>query len=102
MPADAILMQLRVAGCIIVVALVRVLNIAVPVLYRNAINKLAEVSDLTHPTRGEKPITFTFMDVRPCILACIRHRAKNCWKLHRDTLIVHMTANIACLDSVMA
>ena len=63
-PADAITMQLRVAGCIIIVALVRVLNIAVPVLYRNAINKLAEVSDLTHPSRGEKPETFTFLDVR--------------------------------------
>ena len=57
-------MQLRVAACIVIVALVRVLNIAVPVLYRNAVNKLAEVSDLTHPARGERAETFTFMDVR--------------------------------------
>lgn len=57
-------MQLRVAACVVIVAVVRVLNIAVPVLYRNAVNKLAEVSDLTHPTRQEKPQTFTFMDVR--------------------------------------
>ena len=61
--ADAITMQLRVAACVVIVALVRVLNIAVPVLYRNAVNKLAEVSDLTHPTRREEPQTFTFMDV---------------------------------------
>ena len=61
-------MQLRVAACVVIVALVRVLNIAVPVLYRNAINKLAEVSDLTHPIRGEKPIAFTFMDVRSCTI----------------------------------
>ena len=56
-------MQLRVAGCIIVVALVRVLNLAVPVLYRNAVNRLAEVSDLTHPSRGQAKETFSFMDV---------------------------------------
>lgn len=62
--ADAIMMQLRVAACIVIVALVRVLNIAVPVLYRNAVNKLAEVSDLTHPRGGERPQTFTFLDVR--------------------------------------
>lgn len=63
MPADAITMQLRVAICIVIVALVRVLNIAVPVLYRNAVNRLAEVSDLTHPRRGEKPVHFSFLDV---------------------------------------
>jgi ATP-binding cassette subfamily B (MDR/TAP) protein 6 len=62
--AEAITMQLRVAGCVVIVALVRVLNLAVPLLYRNAVNKLAEVSDLTHPTRGEPKETFSFMNVR--------------------------------------
>lgn len=60
-------MQLRVAVCIVIVALVRVLNIAVPVLYRNAVNRLAEVSDLTHPRRGEQPVAFTFLDVIPSV-----------------------------------
>ena len=74
MCADAITMQLRVAVCVLIVAVVRVLNIAVPVLYRNAVNKLAEVSDLTHPSRKEEPQTFTFMDVSFCIplLCCTK------------------------------
>ena len=60
---DALGMQMRVAACVIIVGLVRVLNLAVPIFYRNAVNKLAEVSDATHPRHGEKS-EYTFMDVR--------------------------------------
>lgn len=56
-------MQLRVAGCVAIVASVRVLNLAVPILYRNAVNKLAEVSDATHPRHGKKD-QFTFIEVQ--------------------------------------
>ena len=56
-------MQLRVAGCVLIVAIVRVLNLAVPVLYRNAINKLAETTNLTHPRPGDKPLYPSFFNV---------------------------------------
>lgn len=46
-----------------IVAFVRVLNLAVPYFYRNAINKLSEVTNLTHPPPREKPEHFTFMEV---------------------------------------
>ena len=58
-------MQLRVVACIVIVALVRLLNLAVPILYKNTVNRLAEVSDLTHPRPGQPKEHFTFMDVRP-------------------------------------
>lgn len=69
MLADAIPMQLRVAGCVLIVAFVRALNLAVPVLYRNAINKLAEVTNLVHPRGAEKPEHFTFMEVSTATLS---------------------------------
>lgn len=56
-------MQLRVGGCVLIVAIVRVLNLAVPVLYRNAINKLSEATNLTHPRPGDQPQYPGFLNV---------------------------------------
>ena len=73
-------MQLRVLACIVIVALVRLLNLAVPILYKNTVNRLAEVSDLTHPRPGQPKEHFTFMDVRPLPESCTPLRLVGGWE----------------------
>ena len=56
-------MQLRALACLAIVAVVRMLNLAIPILYRDVINTLASTSDATHPKDGRQPHTFSFKEV---------------------------------------
>ena len=57
-------MQLRAIVCVLIVAALRLLNLAVPILYRDVINVLSDVNEATHPRSGEEPQRFTFKQVR--------------------------------------
>ena len=56
-------MQARALACVAIVAVLRLLNLAIPILYRDVINTLASASELTHPRDGKAPQTFTFKQV---------------------------------------
>ena len=57
-------MQLRAVVCVLIVACLRLLNLAVPILYRDVINRLSQVSNATHPPPGVEPQQFTFKQAR--------------------------------------
>ena len=60
---DTPMLQLRAVLCVIIVGIIRVLNLAVPVLYKHVVDTLSDVSTRTHPSHGEEPQTFTLMEV---------------------------------------
>lgn len=57
------LLQVRAVGCVLIVAVMRLLNLAVPILYRDVVNTMADVSSKTHPPPGQQPQHFTFKQV---------------------------------------
>ena len=60
-------LRLRAILCIVIIAAMRLLNLAVPILYKHVVDTMANVSARTHPTGPEPPQTFNFMQV--CSLA---------------------------------
>ncbi|KAK9792972.1 hypothetical protein WJX73_004493 [Symbiochloris irregularis] len=57
------LLQVRALGCVVIVAMARLLNLAVPILYRDVVNTMADVSAKTHPPPGQPAQHFTFKQV---------------------------------------
>ena len=74
--------QARALGCVLIVAVMRLLNLAVPILYRDVVNTLADVSSKTHPPPGQPAQHFTFKEVASlpvlCCSACVCSRACTC------------------------
>ncbi|KAK9816458.1 hypothetical protein WJX72_000550 [[Myrmecia] bisecta] len=67
---DTPMLQLRAVLCVMIVVFIRLLNLAVPVLYKHVVDTLSDVSSRTHPSHGEPPQTFTFWQVfYPFVLA---------------------------------
>lgn len=60
-----LVLQVRAVGCVLIVAVMRLLNLAVPILYRDVVNTMADVSSKTHPPPGQQPQHFTFKQARP-------------------------------------
>ena len=60
---DRIALQLRAFTCIILILIMRVLNLAVPILYKKVVDTLASTSEGTHPRPGEEKQTFDFWQV---------------------------------------
>ena len=56
-------LRLRAILCIVIIAAMRLLNLAVPILYKHVVDTMANVSARTHPTGPEPPQTFNFMQV---------------------------------------
>lgn len=56
--------QLRALACVVIVVIVRVLNLAVPIVYKHVVDKLSDVTSMTHPRGGEQPRTLPFSEVR--------------------------------------
>lgn len=56
-------LQLRAILCIVIIAVMRLLNLAVPILYKHVVDTMANVSARTHPTGPEAPQTFNFIQV---------------------------------------
>ena len=48
----------------VIVVIVRVLNLAVPIVYKHLVDRLADVTSATHPRGAEAPETFTFIQAR--------------------------------------
>lgn len=53
-------LQLRAGVCVLAVASMRLLNLAVPILYRNVVNELSRASNDAHPEHEQQPIYTTF------------------------------------------
>ncbi len=56
-------LQLRAVLCVFIIGVMRMLNLAVPILYKHVVDTMANVSARTHPTGPEAPQTFNFMEV---------------------------------------
>lgn len=57
------MMQLRAGVCVLAIAIMRLLNLAVPILYRDVVNTLADASSAAHPRAGESPESTPFWHV---------------------------------------
>ena len=57
------MMQLRAGVCVLAIAIMRLLNLAVPILYRDVVNTLADASSAAHPRAGETPESTSFWHV---------------------------------------
>lgn len=60
---DSVILQLRAFSCIILILIMRVLNLAVPILYKKVVDTLASTSEGTHPRPGEEREYFQFWQV---------------------------------------
>lgn len=60
---EGTILQLRAFLCIILILIMRVLNLAVPILYKNVVDVLADTSERTHPRDGGEPEKFQFKQV---------------------------------------
>ena len=60
---EGTILQLRAFMCIIIILIMRVLNLAVPILYKNVVDVLANTSERTHPRDGSEPEKFQFKQV---------------------------------------
>ena len=58
----ALPLQLRASVCVGLVVVLRLLNLAVPILYKKVVDEFAYASAVTHPQSGE-PRTFSFHEV---------------------------------------
>ena len=56
--------QLRAVACAVIVVIVRVLNIAVPLVYKRVVDTLSDATAGTHAEHGETPQTYSFKQVR--------------------------------------
>ncbi|KAK9864361.1 hypothetical protein WJX84_009107 [Apatococcus fuscideae] len=65
-------LQVRAVLCVFIIVIMRLLNLAVPILYKHVVDTMANVSARTHPTGPEAPQTFNFMQVfSPWVLSYI-------------------------------
>ena len=55
--------QLRAVACAVIVVIVRVLNIAVPLVYKRVVDTLSDATAGTHAEHGETPQTYSFRQV---------------------------------------
>ena len=62
-------MQMRAVLCVLLILVMRVLNLAVPILYKELVDLFADVTNKTH---RKEPQQFTFKHVGPpeCCPAC--------------------------------
>lgn len=58
------MLQLRAGVCVLAVALMRLLNLAVPILYRDVVNVMSDASSAAHPRGSEAPESTPFWQVR--------------------------------------
>ncbi|PSC71777.1 ATP-binding cassette sub-family B member mitochondrial [Micractinium conductrix] len=66
---DTVGLQIRAWVCVAMVVVLRLLNLAVPILYKKVVDEFAYASAVTHPQEGE-PRTFSFKEVFfPWVLA---------------------------------
>lgn len=61
---DSTILQLRAFTCIVLILIMRVLNLAVPILYKKVVDTLASTSEGTHPRPGEEREYYQFWQVR--------------------------------------
>ena len=66
---DSTILQLRAFICIVLILIMRVLNLAVPILYKSVVDTLADTSARTHPRDGGEPEKFQFWQVCCFLLA---------------------------------
>lgn len=59
-PDDWVL-QARGIACVVIIGAVRLLNLAVPILYKKVVDTLADITQGTHPRPGDLPQHYTFM-----------------------------------------
>ena len=81
------LMQARALGCVVIVAVMRLLNLAVPILYRDVVNTLADVSSKTHPPPGQAPQRFTFKQASQSIAGALTCLAWSHWDCRGGVII---------------
>ncbi len=60
---DSPILQLRAFSCIVLILIMRVLNLAVPILYKKVVDTLASTSEGTHPRPGEEREYYQFWQV---------------------------------------
>ena len=60
---DSPILQLRAFTCILLILIMRVLNLAVPILYKKVVDTLASTSEGTHPRPGEEREYYHFWQV---------------------------------------
>ena len=60
---DSPILQLRAFTCILLILIMRVLNLAVPLLYKKVVDTLASTSEGTHPRPGEAREHYQFWQV---------------------------------------
>ena len=60
---DSPILQLRAFSCIFLILIMRVLNLAVPILYKKVVDTLASTSEGTHPRPGEEREYYQFWQV---------------------------------------
>jgi len=62
---DSVFLQLRAFTCVILILIMRVLNLAVPILYKKVVDTLASTSEGTHPRPGDEKEHYQFWQVNP-------------------------------------
>ncbi len=62
---DSVFLQLRAFACVILILIMRVLNLAVPILYKKVVDTLASTSEGTHPRPGDEKEHYQFWQVNP-------------------------------------
>ncbi|EFN52666.1 hypothetical protein CHLNCDRAFT_58798 [Chlorella variabilis] len=68
-PTDSLALQIRAWVCVLLIVMLRLLNLAVPILYKKVVDEFSYASARTHPTQGA-PTTFKFGEVfLPWVLA---------------------------------
>lgn len=72
------MLQLRAGVCVLAVALMRLLNLAVPILYRDVVNVLSDASNINHPRPGEAPGTVNFWHVSQHITLFVLSSCSRC------------------------
>lgn len=71
---------MRAVLCVLLILVMRVLNLAVPILYKELVDLFADVTNKTHPASG-KPQHFTFKHVGPpeyCTTCCLCSPMPSC------------------------
>lgn len=66
--------QARAAACLVIIALVRLLNLAVPIVYKRVIDDMSSATNSNHPPGGGTPHQLKFMQVRRT--SCVTYRSR--------------------------